>query len=65
MKLSNGQLILMASSIRMIRISDLDRYTDLKARVKVTPLEEPKGGGMEVLAARTPLMYRKDSECNI
>ena len=37
MELSNGQLILMAPPIRMIRISDLHRYTDLDARVKFTP----------------------------
>ena len=33
---TNGQLILMAPTIRMIRISDLHHYTDLKDRVKFT-----------------------------
>ena len=53
----------MAPPIRMIRISGLQRYTDLDARVKFTLEREASKGNMEVLAARTPLMYRRDSNC--
>ena len=65
MRLSNGLLILMAPPIRMIRISGLQRYTDLDARVKFTLEREALEVIMEVLAARTPSMYRRDSNCDI